>query len=199
MTFKKFISLLVIVLCCASVYAQGKSYVDSIRQYRKSYVDSHEVVKGNDKQYMHFFAIDPKFRVMSKFTPSKNAKWFAMKTSGTETQTYRKYGVLTFKIHDTTLTLNVYQSQSLMISSEYSDYLFVPFTDNTSGNESYGGGRYLDYRMGEIHNNKLLLDFNKAYNPYCAYTAGYNCPIPPAENDLKIAIRAGEKAFEKKH
>jgi len=148
---------------------------------------------------MHFFATDPSYRVLGKFTASRNAKWFPMKTSGTETQTYRKYGVLTFKIHDTTLTLNVYQSQSLMTSKDYSDYLFIPFTDNTSGNESYGGGRYLDYRMGEIRNNRLLLDFNKAYNPYCAYTTGYNCPIPPAENDLRVTISAGEKAYDKKH
>jgi uncharacterized protein (DUF1684 family) len=112
---------------------------------------------------------------------------------------YRKYGLLTFKIHDTLLRLNVYQSQSLMTSKDYSDYLFVPFTDNTSGNETYGGGRYLDYKMQEIHGNKLLIDFNKAYNPYCAYTIGYNCPIPPAENDLQIAITAGEKAYLKKH
>jgi len=86
-----------------------------------------------------------------------------------------------------------------MTSTDYADYLFIPFTDNTSGNESYGGGRYLDYKISDIKNNKLLLDFNKAYNPYCAYTTGYNCPIPPAENDLKVAIKAGEKAFEKKH
>ena len=196
---RNFFLLLLIIVSGCTLFAQKKSYIDSIRQFRKVYVDSHEVVKGNDKQFMHFFAINPAYRVMSKFTPSKNAKWFAMKTSGTQTQTYRKYGVLTFKIHDTTLTLNVYQSQSLMTSTEYSDYLFIPFTDNTSGNESYGGGRYLDYRMGEIHKNQLLLDFNKAYNPYCAYTTGYNCPIPPAENDLKIAIAAGEKAFAKTH
>jgi len=196
---RKSILLLSVVVSSYATFAQTKSYVEGMRAYRKMYVDSHEVVKNGDKQYMHFFAIDPGFRVTSNFTPAKNAKWFAMKTSGTETQTYRKYGVLTFKIHDTTVRLTVYQSQSLMTSTDYADYLFIPFTDNTSGNESYGGGRYLDYKISDIKNNKLLLDFNKAYNPYCAYTTGYNCPIPPAENDLKVAIKAGEKAFEKKH
>ena len=196
---KKVILLLSLALAWCGVFAQRNSYVDSIREYRKIYVDSHEVVKNNDKQYMHFFAIDPVFRTLATFTPAKNPKWFPMKTSGTATQTYRKYGMLTFKIHDTTINLSIYQSQSLMTSKDYADYLFIPFTDNTSGRESYGGGRYLDYKLSDIQNNKLLLDFNKAYNPYCAYTSGYNCPIPPAENDLPISITAGEKGFGKKH
>jgi uncharacterized protein len=162
-------------------------------------VQGHEVVGKDDKQYIHFFPVDTAYCVWATFTPAKNAKWFSMKTSGEKTQIYRKYGILHFQIHDTALTLNVYQSQSLMTSKDYADYLFVPFTDNTSGTESYGAGRYLDYHMSEIRNDKLLLDFNKAYNPYCAYTTGYNCPIPPAENDLQIAIRAGESAYGKKH
>ena len=79
------------------------------------------------------------------------------------------------------------------------NYLFVPFTDLTSGGESYGGGRYLDFFMDDIKNNYLEVDFNKAYNPYCAYATGFNCPIPPAENDLPVSIIAGEKNFAKKH
>jgi uncharacterized protein (DUF1684 family) len=183
----------------SGLVAQKKSYIDSLQEYQRAYVEGHEVVGKNDKQYIHFFPIDASYRVLCTFTPSKKAKWFAMKTSGKETQTYRKYGVLSFHIHDTALKLTVYQSQSLMISKEYSDYLFIPFTDNTSGDESYAAGRYIDCKMGEITNNKLLLDFNKAYNPYCAYTSGYNCPIPPSENDLPISIKAGEKIYGKKH
>jgi len=195
----KILLLIVTILFCLTVSAQDKKYFDSLTAYQKAYVQGHEVVGKDDKQYIHFYPIDTAYCVWAAFVPAKDSKWFAMKTSGTKTQTYRKYGTLSFRIHDTTLTLNVYQSQSLMTSKDYADYLFVPFTDNTSGTESYAGGRYLDYHMGEIRNNKLLLDFNKAYNPYCAYTTGYNCPIPPPENDLQIAIRAGEKAYGKKH
>jgi uncharacterized protein (DUF1684 family) len=72
------------------------------------------------------------------------------------------------------------------------------FTDGTSGNESYDVGRYLDFRMSDIKNNKIVIDFNKAYNPYCAYEKGYNCPIPPKENNVSMPIRAGEKKFNKK-
>ena len=193
------ISSIAIFFSAFSLYAQKGSYVDSLREYQKMYVEGHEVVGKNDKQYIQFYPIDTAFKVWCSFTPSKNEKWFAMKTSGKETQIYRKYGVLNFRVHDTALQLNVYQSQSLMTSKDYADYLFIPFTDFTSGSESYAGGRYLDYRISEFRNNKLLLDFNKAYNPYCAYTTGYNCPIPPAENDLPIVIRAGEKAYGKKH
>ena len=76
-------------------------------------------------------------------------------------------------------------------------YLFVPLGDATSGFESYGGGRYMVFFIPDIKNNKVVLDFNKAYNPYCAYTTGYNCPIPPIENLLKVAITAGEKNYGK--
>jgi uncharacterized protein (DUF1684 family) len=85
-----------------------------------------------------------------------------------------------------------------MNDKTYRNYLFIPFTDSTSGEESYGGGRYLECFAGDIGYNLLDLDFNKAYNPYCAYGAGYNCPIPPKENDLPIAIKAGEKNYAKK-
>jgi uncharacterized protein (DUF1684 family) len=73
----------------------------------------------------------------------------------------------------------------------------VPFGDATSGFESYGGGRYLDFTISDIKNNFLPIDFNKAYNPYCAYTAGYSCPIPPKENLLNASISAGEKNYGK--
>ena len=196
---RAFLIFVTLFFYCATVFAQKKSYVDSLKEFQRMYVDSHEVVKTVDKQYLGFFPIDSSYRVLCNFTPAKNAKWFSMKTSGSATQVYRKYGLLTFKIHDTLLQLNVYQSQSLMTSNDYADYLFIPFTDITTGKESYTGGRYIDYKMGDIRNNKLQLDFNKAYNPYCAYTTGYNCPIPPAENDLSISIKAGEKAYGKKH
>jgi hypothetical protein len=72
--------------------------------------------------------------------------------------------------------------------------LFVPFTDLTSGDGSYGGGRYIDVKISK--GDSIILDFNKTYNPYCAYIANYSCPIPPKENDLLVRIEAGIKEFE---
>src|SRR5262249_12053894 len=158
----------------------------SIQDFRNNYIQTHEIVKDNDKQFLRFFPIDPSYRITCRFEKIKNDKWFSMNTSGKAKQIYRRYGRLTFSIHDTTLHLFIYQSQSLMTNAEYKDYLFIPFTDATSGLESYGAGRYLEYYINDIKNNMLLLDFNKAYNPYCAYTTGYNCPIPPKENDLPV-------------
>ena len=106
--------------------------------------------------------------------------------------------MLTFKLHDSLLHLYVYQFEALMKKEKLKDYLFVPFGDATSGFESYGGGRYIEFYISDIKNNQVILDFNKAYNPYCAYTTGYNCPIPPLENLLIVAIPAGEKNYGKK-
>ena len=79
--------------------------------------------------------------------------------------------------------------------AEYQDYLFLPFTDSTNGNETYEAGRYIDLKMTDIAGNSVIIDFNKSYNPYCAYKSGYQCPVPPAENHLKTWVRAGEKKF----
>ena len=73
--------------------------------------------------------------------------------------------------------------------------LFIPFTDRTNGHETYGGGRYLDAPLPEANAPEITLDFNRAYNPYCAYNNAYSCPVPPAENRLQVAIPAGEKSF----
>jgi uncharacterized protein (DUF1684 family) len=121
-----------------------------------------------------------------------------MKTSGTKAKQYYRFGYITFKLTDSVFKLTVYQGADLMQTVLYKNHLFLPFTDITSGEESYGTGRYLDLEITDIVNNNVVLDFNKAYNPYCAYSDRYNCPIPPRENHLNIAILAGEKIFAKK-
>ena len=88
----------------------------------------------------------------------------------------------------------MYQSFPVSQDPEYIDYLFLPFTDLTSGDGSYGGGRFLDTTIPK--GDTIVLDFNKAYNPYCAYNSAYSCPIPPKENDLLVRVEAGVKAFE---
>src|SRR4029077_12782195 len=115
-----------------------------------------------------------------------------------KTKRFFKYGLLSFSLHGSLLHLFVYQSEALMKKEEMKEYLFVPFGDATSGFESYGGGRYIDLSISAIKKNRVILDFNKAYNPYCAYASGYNCPIPPLENLLTVPIVAGEKNYGKK-
>jgi hypothetical protein len=94
--------------------------------------------------------------------------------------------------------LHAYQSIHWGKTEQYKDMLFIPFTDNTNNKTTYGGGRYIDLDIKEINAGKIVLDFNKCYNPYCAFADGYSCPIPPRENSLNIDIKAGEKLFGKK-
>jgi len=177
-----------------------KSYKDSIETYLKKYVKEHEVVTGKDKETMSFFAVNEKYRMTCRFERTMNSPWFRMGSSGPIKKNYRIYGIIHFRINDTAVTLNIYQSQDLMTTQQYKDHLFIPFTDATSGEETYESGRYIDLETKDIVNDKVLIDFNKAYNPYCAYVSGkFNCPIPPAENRLTVAISAGEKAFRKPH
>jgi len=176
------------------------SYKDSIESYFKKYVKEHEVVRGKDKEFMSFFPVNEKYRMICLFERTINSPWFRMESSGPIKKNYRVYGILHFTINDTAVTLNIYQSQDLMTAKQYKDHLFIPFTDATSGEETYESGRYIDLEINDIVNDKVLIDFNKAYNPYCAYVSGkFNCPIPPSENRLKVAIRAGEKAFGRSH
>jgi len=177
-----------------------KTYSDSITGFINNYINTHDAVSGDDRKYLRFFPADESYRVNAKFEKVNNGKWFQMETSGKIKKTFRMYGIAHFAIHDTTLTLTVYQSQSLMDDPTYKNYLFLPFTDLTTGNETYHTGRYIDFMTGDIKNEQLLIDFNKAYNPSCAYVDGkYNCPVPPRENSLPVAIMAGEKNYAKRH
>jgi uncharacterized protein len=191
---------LVPLLCLVAVSCMAQtSYKDSMRIYLKNYVDSHEVVKGDDRKHLHFFDVDPKYRVIAKIEKIQAAQWFEIPTSGKIKKVFRVYGVLSFTINDTLVKMNLYQSQGLMGNEQYKNYLFLPFTDATTGVETYETGRYIDLKTTDIKNNEIIVDFNKAYNPYCAYVSGvYNCPIPPNENHLPVAIRAGEKAYSKR-
>jgi len=178
--------------------AQQNSYSDSLVAYQESYVKEHDVVKGKDKQYMHFYKPDESFRINTRFERIYEAPWFKMPTSANSYQVQRVYGILHFSVNDTAVQLHVYQSKDLMHTKKYADYLFVPFTDKTCGSETYDNGRYIDLKIQDTESGSCVIDFNKAYNPYCAYVTGkYNCPIPPKENDLPVAIRAGEMAYGK--
>jgi uncharacterized protein (DUF1684 family) len=180
-------------------FCQQKHYTDSLKAYQQDYVKKHEVVKGNQKKYFRFFPVDKKYKLDARFEKISDTAVTIMKTSGTKLKDFYRYGYLHFVLDGKPYRLTLYQSIALKDKPGLEDYLFLPFTDATSGEQCYGGGRYIDFKMTDIVNNILILDFNKAYNPYCAYTTGYNCPIPPRENDLPIAIKAGEMDFAKKH
>lgn len=142
---------------------------------------------------LDFYPINEKFIVDAKFIRTKKEKVFKMKTSTDRLPEYKKYGELHFTIDNVAYKLNVYQNIDLIKKPGFDDYLFLPFSDLTCGKESYIGGRYVDLRIQKSATWKI--DFNKAYNPYCAYNHKYSCPIVPLENDLNLEVLAGVKKF----
>ena len=146
------------------------------------------IFKGLD-----FYKIDSKFRVESILETTPFEPVFGMPTTTSRLPEYKKYGIATFQIDGKEYKLNIYQNQKLISMEGYEDYLFVPYIYLTSGKNSYSGGRYIDLRIPE--GNVLVIDFNKSYNPYCAYNHKYSCPIPPVENTLNTSIKAGVMAY----
>ena len=147
-----------------------------------------KVFKGLD-----FYPINSKFAVEAHFVKSENEKAFKMKTTSSRLPEYVKYGELRFTLDGKKLKLNIYQSVDLVKKPGYENHLFLPFSDLTCGKQSYIGGRYIDMLVPT--SDKVLIDFNQAYNPYCAYNHNYSCPIVPLENDLDVEILAGVKKF----
>lgn len=143
------------------------------------------------------YAYNPEYRVEATWEERKYEKPFKIESTGPRKSTYQKIAVLHFVIGDDSLQLSAYQNLELMRNPAYKDYVFLPFTDESNGFETYGGGRYIDFRLPADPSAKVILDFNKAYNPYCAYSDAYSCPIPPRENNLKVKVLAGAK-FEYK-
>ena len=191
--------LLIFLFCSAMAFAQkdlasAEKFQSELNQ---SYADSLKspLTKEDFKQFkgLDFFSINEKYIVEATFVRTKKEKPFGMKTTTSRTPLYKKYGELHFEIDGKAFKLNVYQNVDLNKKPGYEDYLFLPFSDLTCGKESYIGGRYVDMK---IQNGKTwTIDFNKAYNPYCAYNYEYSCPIVPLENDLDIEILAGVKKF----
>ncbi len=137
------------------------------------------------------YAFNPDYRVEAVWEDVKRSKPFQIQATGKIRQRYQKVGLLHFAIGEDSLQLPVYRNLSQMRNPEYKDHLFLPFTDETNGFSTYGGGRYLDISYPET--DTLIVDFNRTYNPYCAYNDKYSCPIPPEENRLKVRVEAGAK------
>jgi uncharacterized protein len=139
---------------------------------------------------LEYFDANEKFIVKAKFEKTSDSQIFMMPTSIGTTRRYLKYGVLTFELDGKSFSLTAFKRESAKKNTS----LFVPFRDLTNGAETYGAGRYLDIRIPS--GDEVNIDFNRAYNPNCAYGSNeYSCPVPPRENFLQVKILAGEKKF----
>lgn len=147
-----------------------------------------------DFETLDFFMPDTSYIITAEFIRTPEALPFSMPTNTERKSTEVLYGIAKFTLKGEPQQLEIYQTPELITQEKYKDYLFLPFTDATNGTETYAGGRYLDLKIPS--GSTLVLNFNKAYNPYCAYNKKYSCPLVPAVNNLSIAVKAGVKAFE---
>jgi uncharacterized protein len=178
-------------------------YTEEIGKYRNGkniklmYGESTPLLPEQLKDFKGLKYFEPylKYKVEGKLVKDDKQDIVLMKTSTEREPAYVRYGVVYFKIDTFDLKLAVFQNKKMLDLSQDTNLLFVPFRDGTNGKETYGGGRYFDCEI-PLTGNTILLDFNKAYNPYCAYNPRFSCVIPPEENRLKIGIEAGEKVFE---
>ena len=200
----------ILILCVLSVLfscnSQGKRALIGKTEYQQklnaSYKDaSKSPLKKKDLKGfkgLDFFPVDSTFIVIAKIVKTVNAPTFEMATNTDRKPLYKEYGTLNFTLKGKACELTIYRSQDDLRDEKYKDYLFLPFTDATSSNESYGGGRYMDVMTtSENTDGTIELNFNNTYNPYCAYNAKYSCPLTPRQNHLDIEIKAGIMIFEK--
>ena len=181
-------------------------FFEKVEKFRAKYQrelvrDLHSPLTKYDLRFLHFYAPDSVYNVNCKITKLQNQDFFNFMTSSGQKRKYRKFAKLSCIVKDTAIELFTYESERLLKSKQYKDYIFLPFTDNTNGEATYGGGRYLDLQRKDFSTDEINIDFNLCYNPYCAYSSGYSCAIPPKENYVPICIEAGEKLYTgiKKH
>ena len=144
---------------------------------------------------LDFFTFDSTFVVTADFERTPDAKPFKMKTTTDRRPEYVQYGIATFVLEGKEHRLEIYQDLEQLTLNKFDPYLFLPFLDNTNGSSTYGGGRYIN--LGMPKDSLIDIDFNKAYNPLCAYNEKYSCPIVPRVNYIDVEIKAGVKAFNK--
>ncbi|MEQ6123037.1 DUF1684 domain-containing protein [Pseudotenacibaculum sp. MALMAid0570] len=148
---------------------------------------------------LDFYPVDSAYVVTAKIKRTPNTSFIPMATTTDRKPYYREFGILSFTIQGKELSLTVYKSKEEYDDPKYKGYLFLPFTDDTSGDGSYGGGRYMDIYEHQIQDDDtIIINFNNTYNPYCAYNDRYSCPLTPRKNHLDVAIKAGVKDFKKK-
>lgn len=198
-----FIVALVMVVALIIFYSfqgkdSGKEYEAEISKERQAKDDymrsSDESPFGDEKKNckgLNYFPIDFNYRISAKLISIENKKVVVLPTSDNLEKKYLEYAFTEFELNGEPCKLLILE---IMEEGPYRGTLFLAFADATSANETYGAGRYLDVKKVPGASS-VVLDFNQAYNPYCAYSEKFSCPFPPKENVLKVAVRAGEKSY----
>jgi len=197
-----------IFLSVFSVYAgaQTNEYLDSVNGFRnvrektaRDPVNSFFCSKSKLSNFkgLRWFPIYINYKIAARFTVAPDEKYSDAPTFNKKPKMkIRKYGTVSFRLKEQDFTLGVYQIERLANTPDGKNYLYIPFKDLTNADETYPGGRYLDFSIANAEAS--MLDFNIAYSPDCAYDKCNICPIPAKENSLPIRVEAGEKLYEKK-
>lgn len=201
---KHIILLLIVVVVIVVVFYgfQGgqddSAYVATISKereekdrYMRTSNESPFAKSPEDFTGLKYFAPDLSYRIVADLIPVETRKVVLLPTNDGKEQRYMDYGYAEFSLGGVSNKLLILE---VMEMGPNRGKLFLAFGDETSARETYGAGRYLD--LNKVPGSTTItLDFNKAYNPYCAYNETYSCPLPPTENLLKVAIKAGEKSY----
>ncbi len=173
-------------------------YIESLikeRQTKDEFMRSSEDSPfGNEKKNfkaLNYFPPDLNYRISAKLISVENKKMVVLPTSDGVEKKYLEYAFVEFELNDTPCKLLILE---IVDNNKYKGTLFLAFADATSANETYGAGRYLELKKTPGATT-ITLDFNEAYNPYCAYSDNFSCPFPPKENVLKAPVLAGEKKY----
>jgi uncharacterized protein (DUF1684 family) len=179
--------------------AYVKNIIEERAQKGRDLVDT-TVSEFNEEERAHFakkglqyYPPDVNYRVVAGFGLDTTQPVFQMATTTDRKPNYRIYGYLSFMLKDTLCKLTVYQNYDYKDHPEFGNLLFIQFKDNTNEFGTYGGGRYIDIEIPDT--DKVMLDFNEAYNPYCAYSHRWSCTLVPPVNTLDVAVFAGEKSY----
>ncbi len=195
--------ILILAVAAFVIYSLqgGSSDEDYLASIQKDRNEKAEFMKsGNGSPFLKdsipftellYFSVDAKYRVKAKLQPIEGKKVVILTTSDGNEQKYLEYAYAIFSLDGIENRLLILE---LMEMGPQRGKLFLAFADQTSGAETYGAGRYLDVKKVPAATS-VILDFNLAYNPYCAYNDSYSCPFPPKENILNVSILAGEKNY----
>lgn len=199
------ISIVLISWGCAPKTSEAykQSLVEHRAEYKADFKKNERApLRTKDElDLMDFYGADASYICECSVTIESTLKPFDMATYSGMTKQFVTYARASCNLYGKKINLALYQNASTANHPLYGKSLFLPFKDHTNDESTYGGGRYIDIHKDSIHNKILTIDFNHCYNPWCAYSDGYNCPVPPRENHLDMAIKAGEKMYkgEKKH
>jgi uncharacterized protein (DUF1684 family) len=169
------------------IIKERRSILDFMLTSDESPIEEEE---KDDFEGLNYFPVDMDYKIKARYSPLQENETMIIPTSTGEEEKYTRAGYAIFTLHEKEHRLLLLQAENGI-----NDKLFLAFADETNGEETYGGGRYLN--IPKPNGTVVTIDFNLAYNPYCAYNANFSCPLPPKENMINAPVKAGEKGFKK--